>query len=209
MCWSEEVSFMTAMMSTTIAIYIYKRDLEDDVWCAGQLMVIAAMQYIEFVGWLVVKSKNNDYIRLNKFLARICIPLLLAIQPYTAFIGAFRNGYITNPFWNYYHIVYGCVVFVYLFIKRKPNDLMSDMTNPRKNMFNEGHYLDWGHLEIPLAISLHHTACIMGPFLTQVHKPFVQQMIITGALTKWVFARSASRWCLYTNGWSIIYLFNH
>jgi len=205
MCWNEEISFMTALMSTTIAIYIKNRNNKDDNWTGNFLLAIAGMQYIEFIAWLIINNKK-DYKTLNIFLALIAVPFVLALQPIISYMGAYNNGYLPK-YYGYFYMIYGIVVFLFLFMNRTGNEI-TVVQNNKKTLFNEGYYLDWGHIKIHPLLSIFHTFVIIFPFLTQYKKLFVKLMLISGFFTKYIFAESASRWCLYTNIWSIIFLFN-
>jgi hypothetical protein len=209
MCWNEEISFMTALMSTVIAIYIKNRGNTDDNWCGNVLLSIAAMQYIEFFTWIIIKNKNynkNENLKLaNKILAVFAIPFVLALQPLISYSGALQNNYMSKNFLPFY-ILYSIVVFTFLSINRRKNYIYKQ-NNLQKTLFNEGNYLDWGHRKIPFILGLIHMIIIFLPFFTQIKKTFVKLMLISGFFTAYVFSASASRWCLYTNIWSIIFLF--
>ena len=62
MCWNEEISFMTGLMSTVIALYIKKRNGIDDQWCGNLLLSIAAMQIVEFFAWIIIKHIKPTFV---------------------------------------------------------------------------------------------------------------------------------------------------
>ena len=74
-------------------------------------------------------------------------------------------------------------------------------------MFNEGYHLDWGNREFPFIINFPYLIALFYPTSKRIDQKYFQITYLIMFLAKLVFSKSASRFCLYTNLISIVFLF--
>ena len=202
---------MTGLMSTVIAVYIKKRNGIDDQWCGNFLLSIAAIQIVEFFAWIIIKHKNYNKSKtlkkFNKLLALIAVPLVLASQPLVAYYGAMKNNYVSKDYFIYY-IFFSIIIIIFMLTRRKSN-YISKQKNRNKTMFNEGYHLNCGVnlSKVKNILFLVYSIIVLYPFTKRIDQKYIQFMFLIFFLTKFVFSKSASRWCLYSNLISIIFLF--
>ena len=73
-------------------------------------------------------------------------------------------------------------------------------------MFNK--YLDWGITPNTMIMNIIYVLVLMYSFITQYKKTHSQMIMVSGLIT-YSITKSDSRWCLYTNIWAFIWLFNN
>ena len=118
MCWNEEISFMTGLLTTVISGYTFKRNKNVDRYYSISLFVIGLMQWIEFALWIQLK-KYPEREHTNKMLTRYGVNTVLALQPLT-FIYGYKFTNIKVPYFiKYIYTFYAIFVFLINFNQNK------------------------------------------------------------------------------------------
>jgi len=107
MCWSFEVSVLTGLISYSIALYIWLRNIKNDRWHAIILLTFSSIQWMDAVLW---KSKQSS--KLSLLTITYFIPFILALEPVSSLYGA----YYTNKNIDKSDMILYLFVFLFLFI---------------------------------------------------------------------------------------------
>src|ERR1044071_765293 len=195
MCWSFEISLITAIFSYTIALYLWFRNFQNDKWNAALLFVVSSIQFWEALIW----SKNGNPSNLVAFAIIVGIPLTLASEPLISLFGSELVG-IKPDFAD--KIIY-IAFFIILFIL-----LVSSNSYP--NVIRNGSIQYHKNDSSPICYWIFF-AFLVYPFLKygEPKKFYIIMSLFVGFLLFISFFKPSvgSYWCLYGNLIAIILLF--
>jgi len=169
------------------------------------------MQWAEFILWIDIKNNPKEITKLNYSFAKIIIPLILAFQPIANVYGMYLCNTGIPKYVLYIYFIYSISVFILL-------SYYSTYVKAVESK-NFGNYLQWSSNDTQnysfiwkILILFHMILFILPTIMYCIREPLVQKSIASGlivAIVSYLSDKSLSRWCLYINIWSIIWLFEN
>ena len=83
MCWTPEISLVSALLTWCICYYLYKRNINYDQWAAKYLFTFTFTQIVDIILWL--EHKRVDLLtcsNINYGVSKFIIPLVVYSQYY-------------------------------------------------------------------------------------------------------------------------------
>jgi hypothetical protein len=195
MCWSFEVSVLTGLISYSIALYIWLRNIKNDRWHSILLFTFSTIQWMDAILW---KSKESS--KLSLMTITYFIPFILALEPVSSLYGA----YYTNKKVDKSDMILYLFVFLGLFITLSKGAQKTGYITKEgiRYSIDQGIVSYWIYAFLLLYPFIKYSTANIFYMITTVvicFGLFIAQMTSPNTV--------GSHWCLYGNVASLLFLF--